>query len=132
VHLLIAIRDGIDPETKDANISQQWMPLKVIKESHPAEVAEYAVAHGIDDTPAFRWWVYHVLRRRDQIIASVRARITKTTHKYGIEIPKSKAEAIQLDIKNGNKLWQDALEKEMSNISVAFDILSDGERPPPG
>ena len=73
VHLLIAIRDGIDPKIKEANITQQWMPLRIVKESHPVEVAEYAVAHQIDDTPAFKWWVHHALRQRDRITASVRA-----------------------------------------------------------
>ena len=61
VHLLIAIKDGINPEKEGGNLNQQWVPLKDIKESHPIEVAEYAVAHGIDDTPAFKWWVPHAL-----------------------------------------------------------------------
>ena len=54
------------------------------------------------------------------------------THKYGIEIPTSIEHAKELDKKNGNTLWQDALKKEMSNVSVAFDILDHGVKPPPG
>jgi len=73
-----------------------------------------------------------VLRRRDRIISSVKARITKSTHRFGIEIPTSKAHAIEIDRKNGNQLWQEALEKEMNNIGVAFEILNDGENVPVG
>ena len=54
------------------------------------------------------------------------------THKYGIEIPTSIEHAKELDKKNGNTLWQDALKKEMSNVSIDFDILDHGVKPPPG
>ena len=33
-----------------------------------------------------------------------------------------------MDLENGNTLWQDALDKEMYNISVAFEILENGKR----
>ena len=56
----------------------------------------------------------------------------RATHKYGIEIPTSIAHAKELDRKNGNTLWQDALAKEMTNISIAFDIQDHGVKPPPG
>ena len=35
--------------------------------------------------------------------------------------------AFELDRKNGNNLWKDALETEMYNIGVAFEILEDGK-----
>ena len=63
--------------------------LKELKEPHPFEVAEFAVANGVDQIPAFKCWVSHTLKKRDTIIASVRKRIAQTTHKYGIEIPTS-------------------------------------------
>ena len=34
--------------------SEQWIPLKDLKESHPVNVAEFSVAKGIDKEPAFR------------------------------------------------------------------------------
>ena len=55
-----------------------------------------------------------------------------TTHKYGIEIPRSIKDAKRLDEKNGNTLWMDALAKEMMNVSVAFNILPKGESAPAG
>ena len=40
---------------------------------------------------------------------------------YGIEIPKDRDHAIAFDrINNGNTLWQDALAREMTNVSVTF------------
>ena len=112
--------------------TEQWVPLKDLKESHPVEVAEFAKARGIADEPAFAWWVPYVLRKRDTIISLVKARVRKTTHKYGIEIPTSIAHAYELDTKNGNDFWKKAIEKEMSNVGIAFEILDDSQPLPVG
>ena len=40
--------------------------------------------------------------------------------------------AFELDRKNGNNLWKKALEMEMYNIGVAFEILEDGKTGPAG
>ena len=76
-------------------------------------MAEFAVARGFDQMPAFAWWVGHTLKKRDVIIASVKQRIAKTSHKYGIEVPQSWNHAKAIDKKNGNHLWRDALIMEI-------------------
>ena len=63
------------------------------------------------------------MRKRDYIISAVKSRVRKTTHKYGIEIPKSHEEAFRFDKKNSNSFWYNAFQKEMTNISIAFEIL---------
>ena len=95
--------DGTD------RIRNSWIPLKELKESYPLQVSEFAVARGLDKMPAFAWWVHYTLKKRDTIIASVRQRLAKTTHKYGIQIPTSWKHAREIDTKNGNHLWRDAL-----------------------
>ena len=112
--------------------SESWIKLADMKESHPVEVAEYARARGIDKEPAFEWWVPHTLKKRQVILSALKKRIRKTTHKYGIEIPTSVEHAFELDRKNGNNLWKEALEMEMYNIGVAFEILEDGKTAPAG
>ena len=112
--------------------STSWERLADLKESYPIEVAEYAVAHGIDREPAFSWWVPYTIRKRNRIIAAVKSRYWKRTHKFGFRIPKTVKEAYEIDRENGNTLWQDAIEKEMAAVRVAFQFLEDGENPPPG
>ena len=121
-NLLVAWKDG----------SQQWVPLKIMKESNPVEVAEFAVARNIDSESAYRWWVPYTLRKRDRIIAGANARVARITHKYGVEIPRNVNEALKLDKQNGNSHWRNALRKEMDNVKIAFDILSDDQKLPPG
>ena len=103
-----------------------------MKESHPVEVAEYARARGIDKERAFKWLVPHTLKKRQVILAALKKRIRKTTHKYGIEIPTRVEHAFELDGKNGNNLGKDALDMEMYNIGVAFEILEDEKTAPAG
>ena len=103
-----------------------------LKESHPLEVSEYATANGIDQESAFCWWIPYTLRRRDKTISAVKSRIARVSHnEYGIELPISVAHAYKIDTANGNHLWREAINKEMGNLKVAFDILNDGSKPPP-
>ena len=104
--LLVQWKDG----------STSWTPLKDLKESNPVEVVEYAVANKIANEPAFIWWAKDVLRKRDWMIAKVRSRYWKHTHKFGVLIPKSVKEALLLDDKTGTDLWQKAKEEEMKNL----------------
>jgi hypothetical protein len=80
--------------------STSWENLADLKESHPLETNEYAVTQGIDHKPAFNWWVPRVLKKHDRIISLVCKRTTcylKWTHKFGIEVPKTVKEALEVD-----------------------------------
>ena len=78
------------------------MGLKDVKEASPIELDEYVVANRIDDKPAFAWWVPYTLRKRNRIISKVKTKYWKTTHKYGVRLPKNAAEALKIDQENGN------------------------------
>ena len=60
------------------------------------------------------------------------AKYLKKNFKFGIEVPRTVREAYELDKKNGNTLWADAIKKEMENVRVAFQIFEDGEQVPIG
>ena len=58
-------------EWKDGTTT--WEKLSDLKESYPIQVAEYAMAQGIDHEPAFGWWVPYILKKRDRILAAVKS-----------------------------------------------------------
>jgi len=120
--LLVRWKDG----------SEQWVPLKLLKESNPVDVAEFAAARDIHHKPAFCWWVPWTLKKRDRVIAAVNSRVQRATHKYGIEVPTSVTHAIRIDTKNGNTFWCDTIDKEMTNVAAAFHILDDSNNLAPG
>jgi ribosomal protein L31E len=99
-----------------------WVKLKDLKESNPIELAEYAVANRLVEEPAFKWWVPHVLRRRNRIISKVKSRYWRTTHKFGIRLPHSVEEALKIDQQTGTDLWRKAINKEMSKVRVAWEV----------
>ncbi len=108
--------------------STAWLPLKDVKESNPIELAEYAIINRIDDEPAFKWWVSLVIRKRNRMVNKVKKKYWRTTHKFGIRIPKSISEALRIDQENGDTCWADAIAKEMSKAKVAY-VPIDGVSP---
>ena len=106
-----------------------------LKKSHPVQTAEFAVTQEIDHEPAFNWWVKHVLKKRDRIVASIKkwqTRYIKKNHKFGMELPKNMEQALAPDAKNGNTLLADAVSKEMEKVRVAFEVLPDRKPVPIG
>ena len=71
-------------QIKWKNRSTQWVKFKDLKESNPVDVAEYAIARGIQEEPDLSLWVPYTLRNRDMIVFAVSSRVRKFSHKYGI------------------------------------------------
>lgn len=117
-------------EWKDGSTS--WLPLKEVKETNPVEVAEYATVNRIDEQPAFDWWVRDVLKRKERLIKTSKRKHTRTGFKFGLPLPKTIEEALDIDKGEKNILWYDAIMKEMNNVRIAFEFLEEGTNPPPG
>jgi Reverse transcriptase (RNA-dependent DNA polymerase) len=101
--------------------TSEWLPLKDLKESHPVQVAEYAICNNIAHQPAFAWWVHDVMRRRDRIIKKVKTSVAFSQNtKFGIRVPRSVKEALEIESMTGTTFWRDALDKEMNVVRPAF------------
>jgi hypothetical protein len=104
---------------KDGSIT--WEAMKDIQSAYPVQLAEYALKRSIADEPAFTWWLPHMIKKRNRIIAKTKSKYWTRTHKFGIRLPHSVEEALATDRENGDILWWDAICKEMKNIRVAFE-----------
>jgi len=111
-------------EWRDGTTS--WLPLKDVKAANPVELADYAIANHIQDEPAFAWWIPDVLKRRNRIVNKLKTKYWRTTHKFGIEIPKTVEQALQIDRDMGTDYWRRAIEKEMKNVRIAFEKWDGG------
>ena len=60
------------------------------------------------------------------------SRVKKATHKYGIEVPWDIEHAKEIDKALHTDVWAKAIKKEMYQVSVAFEILEEGKKAPPG
>jgi len=53
-------------------------------------------------------------------------------YKFGIKIPNTVQEPLELDKTNGNTLWLQAINKEMPNVRIAFKIVEPNDTVPIG
>ncbi len=114
--LLVSWKDG----------TTDWVPLKELKASNPIELVEYAAANEISEEPAFAWWVKDVPWKQNQIVAKIKSRYWKMTHKFGLKLPHSVQEALQIDEETGTDCWRHVIEKEIKNVMPAFEKWDDG------
>jgi len=122
---------GWDLEVEWKDGSTSWLTLKELKNSNMVEVAQYAIDNRIDSEPAFDWWVRDVIKRRERLIKMSQSYRIRTGYKFGLRVPNTVKEALEIDKERGDTLWQDAITKEMTNVRIAFEIRSDNI-PPPG
>ena len=52
-----------------------------------------------------------------------KSRLSKTIHKYVINVPISIEHARNIDSKNGDTFWGDAIKKKVFNVGVAFEVV---------
>ncbi|KAL7475676.1 hypothetical protein ACHAW6_001590 [Cyclotella cf. meneghiniana] len=115
--------DSIVDYRKDPNVNSPQPRLgSVFTSWQKLQVAECALAVGIDIVPAFNWWAAWLIKTRDWIIS--------LTHKYWIELPKNVDEAYAVNKATCTIFLYDAIQLEMRHVCVAFDILMDCVTPP--
>ena len=105
------------------NCTTTWEQLIDLKQLYRLELAEYAIAQGINKTPAFAWW----MRDRESKLVGLLV-IVASYCCQDLLLNR----ALEIDKEDGNTLWQDAIAKEMANVRVAFKVLPDGSKEPVG
>jgi hypothetical protein len=73
-----------------------------------------------------------IIQKRDQIIATVNKKYLSRIHKLGTVVPKTVAEALDLDKNSGTTHWQEAINLEAKNADLAFQEMEDGKQMPVG
>ena len=99
--------------------SETWEPLDIMIKDDPITLAAYAEENDLLDKPGFK---------RLQRISKNKKRYkrllnqSKQAHKkgpvfqFGIQVPRNVKEAYELDKKNGNTLWSDAMKEEVASL----------------
>ena len=94
-----------------------------MKELYPIQISDYTVHNKISEEPELAWWTKHVLKKRDQIVSKTASIYWKKIHKYGIQIPKTVKEAVQINKNNGDTWWWDAILQIMKNVRPSFEAF---------
>ncbi len=112
--------------------STTWHSLADIKNSYPVQLEQYAIANELHNDPAFKWWIKPTLKHKERFLKAIKSKYSSRTHKFGIRVPKSVKEAMEIDRATNTTFWHDAIQKEMKNCRTAFKFLDEDETVPIG
>jgi len=110
--------------------STTYEPLATIAADDPVTVALYAKDKGLLDTPGWKR-LKRIANREKKLIHMVKQAHLKSLrhaicYKYGYQIPRTVKEAFELDKKNGNTFWEDAITLELLQIHEYNTFLDMG------
>jgi len=112
--------------------TSSWHTLADVKNSYPLQLANYAIQNGLEKEAAFSWWVKPTIKHKRAFIKAAKRRFAKRTHKFGIRVPQTVEEALNIDKETKTTFWRDAIHKEMKNNRMAFQFLEDEQPVPVG
>ena len=118
-------------EWKDGDKS--WEPMEVIRKDDPIALASYAKEKDLVYSPGWRWARKLVKNERTfsrmlKLLTGQKRHAPK--YKFGIQVPRSRKEALELDKTNGNHFWREAMDAEIQQLLFyeTFQILPRGQR----
>ena len=120
-----------------------WEPLTTkdkagIYDSDPVTVAIYARKHNLLDTKGWKLPLIKKYAKTQQRILRLanQAKLHSFRHKpiymYGFQVPRNYQQALDLDKANGNSKWQDAIEKELTQVDEYETFHDQGTGSYPG
>jgi Reverse transcriptase (RNA-dependent DNA polymerase) len=97
-----------------------YEPLDMIASDDPVTCAEYAMKHNLLDTSGWKRFRRYAKNEKklNRMInqAKLRSYRREPFWKFGVLVPRTHAQAVELDRLNGNTKWQDAEETEMRQL----------------
>jgi Reverse transcriptase (RNA-dependent DNA polymerase) len=104
--------------------------LRVIAAIDPVSCAIYASENNLLDQPGWKRFK-HIAKREKKFTCMVnqvnlRSYNTAPCYKYRFEVPRTFEQAIRLDKRNGNTLWEDAATSELTQIDDYDTFIDKG------
>jgi hypothetical protein len=110
-----------------------WVDLEAVRAQKPFILLDYVARKRLANHPDWKW-VSEYTKRPETVQTMAHAFAAQTRNnepriKFGIEVPTSVKQAMELDKKNGNNLWKEAIQKELKQINDfnTFRIPGKGE-----
>ena len=116
---------------------ETWEPLKNMAADDPMTVVAYAKDKGFLDKPG--WKRFRRFAKNQKVFIRMLRQVNAARHKnvakykFGVRVPKSYAEALEIDRINGDRGWHEATMKELNQIEdyETFKVWH-GAQPPKG
>ena len=120
------------------NGEMTWEPLSIIGRTDPVSVAIYGQENDLLQLPGWKRFEKLAKRQKKMLRMANQAKLqsfrSRAVFQFGIQVPQSHKQAMELDAKNGNHLWRDSERQELGQIDeyAAFKDLGFKAEPPPG
>ena len=115
-----------------------YEPLNMIAADDPVTCAAYAKEHGLLNEDGWRRFK-RIAKRQTKLIrlvkqAKLRSVRTVPIYKYGFLVPRNHAQAVEIDLRNGNTRWQSAEMTEATQLGDYNTFIDKGKGAavPPG
>ena len=124
-------------EWNDINRSQSWVNFFALSLSNPTPIITFARNQNLLHKMPFQHLVQYCKTKTHMAMTRVHKASSSPTgikYKFGIQVPKGIKNAINLDKKNGNNLWEEAIKTELKQLTdyQTFIVLDSGEDIPKG
>jgi hypothetical protein len=107
-------------EWKNISMTQSWDNFFEFSLNNPTPIIAFTRANNVLYKMPFCHLVQYCKSKTEVEIAKIQKVSTSPTcvkYKFGVQIPKGIKNAIDLDKKNGNSLWQDAIRTELKQLT---------------
>jgi hypothetical protein len=121
-------------EWNDINKTKSWVNYFALSLSNPKPIISFARNNNLLDKMPFCHLNQYCRSNTATRILKVSTSPAGIKYKFGIQLPKGIKNAIDLDKKNGNQLWQEAINTELNQLTEykRFIALYSGEDIPTG
>jgi hypothetical protein len=115
-----------------------YEPLDLIGSDDPVTCAEYAIKNDLLETPGWKRFKRYAKNQKKMNRMINQAKLASYRRepfwKFGVLVPRTHAQAFDIDQKNGNTLWQDAEATEMRQLLEYNTFVDKGKGgiPPAG
>lgn len=113
-----------------------WFSSDTLRTADPYTVINHAYTHGYYEGPGFEW-INEYLNAEDDmehLLKIFSAKGTPVKYKFGVEVPRNRKHALELDAKNGTTGWKDSIQLELDQIMSyeVFKVWPDDQPLPSG
>src|SRR5687768_14395171 len=116
--------------------NKQWVHIDDLRLHDPFLLIRYALRHKLLDKDGWEWTKHYVESDPEltRMVKAYKVSRENVTIKFGVDIPASTKAAINLDLKNGDNKWNEAMKSEIDSINAyqTFRVLEDNEPLPDG
>jgi hypothetical protein len=115
--------------------SETYEPLNIMIKDDPVCLAAYAEENDLLETPGWKQ-LKNIVKNKpklDRMVNQMNLSINKASKgpifQFGIQVPRNVKEAYELDKKNGNSKWADAMQAEIDALNEYSTFIDKGKIP---